>query len=100
MITNISKNKINYIKYIFIAFLLFGLILSITNLLAINEYFIGGERPGLVVVNNYDYSGSINDTERKPIVDSNFMYLNELDKKLKQKESIEYNLKRTNVKLE
>lgn len=88
MITN--KNKINYIKYGLLFILIIGVILSINNLLTIHESFIGGERPGLVVVNNYDYSGTVNDTERKPELDNNYMY----KEKFNDNETF-YNLKRT-----
>jgi hypothetical protein len=58
------NNKNKYIKYFFIAFLLIAIILSIQNLFEIREY-IGGERPGIIVVNNYDYTKTIDDTKRK-----------------------------------
>jgi hypothetical protein len=68
------NNKNNFIKYLFILFLFIGVFLSIQNLFEIREY-IGGERPGVIVVNNYDYSKTIDDTKRytdneyKPYID-------------------------------
>jgi hypothetical protein len=85
MITN--KNKINFIKYGLLFLLLVGIVLSVNNLLKIHESFIGGERPGLIIVNNFDYSGTVNDTTRDPELNNNFMYN-------KENETI-YNLKRT-----
>jgi hypothetical protein len=85
MITN--KNKINYIKYGILFFLLVGVVLSVNNLLKIHESFIGGERPGLIVVNNFDYSGTVNDTTREPVLNNNIMH--------NQENETIYNLKRT-----
>jgi hypothetical protein len=68
------NNKNNFIKYLFIIFLFIGIFLSIQNLFEIHEY-IGGERPSVIVVNNYDYSKTIDDTKRngdneyKPYID-------------------------------
>jgi hypothetical protein len=94
MITN--KNKINYLKYGLLLFLLIGVILSINNLLNIHEHFIGGERSGTVIVNNYDFSGSVNDTERNIVLDNNFMNKN---KNNKDNETF-YNLKRNLAKID
>ncbi len=71
MITN-KQNK-HYIKYGLIILLSIGLILSFKNLFELHEAFIGGERPALIVPNNYDFSGSVNDTERKPELSNNFL---------------------------
>ena len=53
MITN-KQNK-HYIKYGLIILLSIGLILSFKNLFELHETFIGGERPALIVPNNYKF---------------------------------------------
>jgi|688.fasta_scaffold233830_4 hypothetical protein len=74
MITD--KQKKHYIKYGLIILLSIGLILSLKNLIDIHETFIGGERPSLIVPNTYDFSGTLNDTERTPELSNNFLVNN------------------------
>jgi hypothetical protein len=88
-----TKQNKNYFKYGFIILLSIGLILSFKNLIEIHETFIGGERPALIVPNNFDYSGSINDTERTPELSNNFL----LNNNSKFNEIVQ--LSRNNIKL-
>lgn len=87
------KNKNNYIGYFIILFLIIAIILSIKNLLTLHEY-IGGERPSALIINNYDYSGTVNDTQRDIETDNQF-YL----KKTNNNSNIEkfFNLKRNKI---